>query len=58
MFTCPGASEGCMTIIHDFYSGKENGANLVAAASLELNNFRTLGSWFGEGSTKAFAAQA
>jgi hypothetical protein len=47
-----------MTVIHDFYSGKENGANLVAAASIKLNNFRTLGSWFGEGSTKAFAAQA
>ena len=58
MFTCPGASEACMKVIHDYYSGKENGVDLIAEASLELDNFRTFSGWFGEEVTRSLAVEA
>ena len=58
MFTCQGASEACVKVIRDYYSGKENGSSLVAEASLELNHFRTFRGWFGEEVTRNLAARA
>jgi hypothetical protein len=58
MFTCPGASEACNKVIRDYYSGKDNGVNLIAEASLELDNFRKFRGWFGEEVTRSLAAKA
>ena len=60
MFTCPGASEECIKVIRDYYSGKarDNGVNLIAEASLELDNFRKFRGWFGEEMTRSLAAKA
>ena len=37
---------------------KDDGVNLIAEASLELNNFRTFRGWFGEEVTRSLAAKA
>jgi hypothetical protein len=60
MFTCPGASEACIKVIRGYYSGKarDNGVNLIAEASLELDNFRKFRGWFGEEVTRSLAAKA
>ena len=41
MFNFHGASEECTRVIRDYYSGKENGASLIADEYLELDHFRT-----------------
>jgi hypothetical protein len=35
-------------VIRDYYSGKDTGVNLIAKASLELDNFRKIRGCFGE----------
>ena len=58
MFNCPGASEACIKVIHDYYSWKENGVDLIAEASIELDKFRTFSGWFGEEVTRALAGKS
>ncbi len=44
-------------MIRDYYSGKDNGVNLIAEATLELDNFRKFRGWFGEEVTRTLAAK-
>ncbi len=47
-----------MKVIHDYYSGKEDGVDMIAEASIELANFRTFGAWFCEEVTRALAVKS
>ncbi len=58
MLICPGASEACIKAIRDHYSGKDTGVNLIAEASLELDNFRKFRGCLGEEVRRSSAAKA